>query len=73
MNIPLSGCNAKFSAKLSTIIVFDRSLPNLLKSFTNPGPLYVACCLYNRCLMHLVVSILSRTQSAYYMVINKED
>ena len=43
MKIPLSGCNWKFSATLSTMIVFDKSRPILLRSFTNTGPWGSAC------------------------------
>lgn len=38
INIPLSGYSWKFSATLSTIMVFDRSRPILLKSLTKTGP-----------------------------------
>ena len=44
IKIPLSGCSWKFSATLSTIIVFDKSRPILLRSFTNTGPCGKACC-----------------------------
>lgn len=35
---PLLGCNLKFSSKLSTKINFDKSLPNLDKSFEKITP-----------------------------------
>ena len=43
IKMPLSGCSWKFSATLSTIIVFDKSRPILLRSFTNTGPCGSAC------------------------------
>jgi hypothetical protein len=54
---------------LSTIIVFERSLPILLKSFTNTGPWGKACCLYSLYFILFCLSIWLSTQSAYYLII----
>ena len=68
IKMPLSGYSWKFSATLSTMIVLARSRPILERSFTNTGPLGLACCLYNLYLILFSLSIWLRTQSAYYKI-----
>ena len=53
------------------MIVLAKSRPILERSFTNTGPLGLACCLYNLYFILFSLSIWFKTQSAYYQMVRK--
>ena len=59
-------CKLKLCGLLSIITIFDKSLPNLLKSFTKVLLINIVCCLYNLLSKKvLFLSIESKIESAY--------